>query len=319
MRRLYKLHLQGKSVFMPYFLVCIFLWKILVACQHLSPSHREKDPISNSAHVSSVPEPKKKIVLILGPGMAKSYAHLGLLQTLEKEKIPMRALVGLGWGAIIAAFHLQGDSEGLFWAEWQMLKFSFKAPWKNLFRKRASSPSLKKVHYFMEKHLPLLSPKEDSKEMRDFACPYMSLLTEEVYWEENRAPSRLLPCLAVPSFFLPHRGKYIPALFEFPKVIEWVQSRYGKEAYLVFINPLSFMTAKARRRLLKDMGGEGLLLRQQLYRQILDHRSQWDHYFEMKGGEDLVWSDFSQKRKNIALGRKLGKVLSEQLHRKYGF
>ena len=373
----------------------------LVSCQHFSPiSAKGGDaPSSHLSQTGSSAEKKRKIVLILGPGLAKSYAHLGVLQELEKEKIPVQAFVGLGWGAIMAAFHLQGVSQGMFWAEWQMRKLQIKQQWgsKYFSAKRIHPQPLKKVQKFIEQNLSLpskvhqvnqvapvvqapqavqavqapqavqavqavqapqavqrascaslqasetvqasetaLAPQATSQTtqtiqsqssqtmetfngMMGFACPYISLMTEELYWQESITSSGLLPCLATPYFFLPHSGKYIPALFELSKVVEWVRSRYGEEAYLVFINPLSSMTARARRRLLKDMGGEGLLFRQQLYRQLLQHRSQWDHYFELAGGEDLSWSDFSKKRKNIVLGRQLGKTLSRYLHEKYEF
>ena len=66
------------------------------------------------------------------------------------------------------------------------------------------------------------------------------------------------------------------------------------------------------------MGAEGLLFRQQLYKHLSKYRSEWDDYFEIPGTKNFSLSDISQRRKFIALGRQLGKTLSQHLHEKYG-
>ena len=150
---------RGLSYFMLFLI--LLLKGTLVSCQHFSPiSAKGGDaPSSHLSQTGSSAEKKRKIVLILGPGLAKSYAHLGVLQELEKEKIPVQAFVGLGWGAIMAAFHLQGVSQGMFWAEWQMRKLQIKQQWgsKYFSAKRIHPQPLKKVQKFIEQNLSLPS------------------------------------------------------------------------------------------------------------------------------------------------------------------
>ena len=48
---------------------------------------------------------RKKVGLALGGGAAKGFAHLGVLEVLEKEKIPVDIIAGTRMGAIIGAFY----------------------------------------------------------------------------------------------------------------------------------------------------------------------------------------------------------------------
>ena len=48
---------------------------------------------------------RKKVGLALGGGAAKGFAHLGVLEVLEKEKIPVDIIAGTSMGAIIGAFY----------------------------------------------------------------------------------------------------------------------------------------------------------------------------------------------------------------------
>ena len=54
----------------------------------------------------SVPEPPKdlpKIGLVLGPGGAKTMAHIGVLRALIGQKVSVDFVLGLEWGALVGA------------------------------------------------------------------------------------------------------------------------------------------------------------------------------------------------------------------------
>ena len=52
--------------------------------------------------------PKKKIGLALGSGAARGLAHIGVLEVLEKEGIPIDMIAGTSTGAAIGALYAQG-------------------------------------------------------------------------------------------------------------------------------------------------------------------------------------------------------------------
>ena len=53
---------------------------------------------------------KRSVVLVLGGGSARGLAHIGVLKVLEKEKIPIRRIVGTSMGALIGAAYAAGVS-----------------------------------------------------------------------------------------------------------------------------------------------------------------------------------------------------------------
>jgi len=57
-----------------------------------------------------VPAPPPKIGLALGGGFARGIAHAGVLQVLERERIPIHCITGVSAGAIVAAAFASGTS-----------------------------------------------------------------------------------------------------------------------------------------------------------------------------------------------------------------
>ena len=57
---------------------------------------------------------KEKVVLALGGGGSRGLAHLGILQILEDEGVPIHGIVGTSVGAIVgAAYALHPDARSL--------------------------------------------------------------------------------------------------------------------------------------------------------------------------------------------------------------
>jgi len=56
---------------------------------------------------------KKKIGLALGAGAARGMAHIGVLNVLEKEGIPIDVIVGTSAGAAVGALYARGRNAGL--------------------------------------------------------------------------------------------------------------------------------------------------------------------------------------------------------------
>jgi NTE family protein len=62
------------------------------------------------APVPAAPEPPPKIGLALGGGFARGMAHIGVLQVLEDESIPIDFIAGVSAGAIVAAAYASGST-----------------------------------------------------------------------------------------------------------------------------------------------------------------------------------------------------------------
>ena len=66
------------------------------------------------------------LVLALGGGGARGFAHLGVLQALSREKIPIAGLVGTSMGAAVAAVFGAGADLGM------LERFAAVFPWGNI-------------------------------------------------------------------------------------------------------------------------------------------------------------------------------------------
>ena len=55
---------------------------------------------------------RKKVGLVLGGGAARGIAHIGVLEVLEKENIPIDMIAGTSIGAVIGALYAQGKDAG---------------------------------------------------------------------------------------------------------------------------------------------------------------------------------------------------------------
>ena len=66
----------------------------------------------------------KPVTLVFGPGLAKAFASAGVLKALEENKVPIKAIVGTGFGAIVGGLYVSSRSIHDF--EWKLTRFKKK-------------------------------------------------------------------------------------------------------------------------------------------------------------------------------------------------
>ena len=79
----------------------------------------------------SIPKPKPDIygiesgvpivALVLGEGIARSYAHVGVIKAFEEEGIPIHLVVGSGMGGLMGALYANKKSANDL--EWHAMSF----------------------------------------------------------------------------------------------------------------------------------------------------------------------------------------------------
>ncbi|MBI2645920.1 MAG: hypothetical protein HYW85_02655 [Deltaproteobacteria bacterium] len=87
--------------------------------------------LSLSFVACSIPKPRPDIygiesgtalvALVLGEGIARSYAHVGVIKALEEEKIPIHMVVGSGMGGLMGALYANKKSANDL--EWHAMNF----------------------------------------------------------------------------------------------------------------------------------------------------------------------------------------------------
>lgn len=63
----------------------------------------------------------RPVALVFGPGMARGYAHVGVLRSFARRKIPIGSIYAMGMGSLIGAVYAMDPDINHF--EWIMLKF----------------------------------------------------------------------------------------------------------------------------------------------------------------------------------------------------
>ncbi len=113
---------------------------------------------------------QKKIVLVLGSGGIRGLAHLGVLEVLEKNKIPISEIVGCSAGSLIGAFYAAS-------LDLDFLKDIF-LPLKrkdlvdfDLLGLRYGLSSGEAFHHFLDKNLPV-------KEFKKLKIPFKIAATD---------------------------------------------------------------------------------------------------------------------------------------------
>ncbi|WP_257311735.1 patatin-like phospholipase family protein [Geothrix fuzhouensis] len=94
---------------------------LLLACQ--PPAVVVPPPVVVAPPKPQGPPPKPKIALVLGGGAARGFAHIGVIRTLEQEKIPVDLVVGTSVGSLIGAIYAADrNSFDLEWTAFQLQK-----------------------------------------------------------------------------------------------------------------------------------------------------------------------------------------------------
>lgn len=123
-----------------------------------------KDPSFTSA---SAP----KLGVILGGGGVLTYAEIGLLHELTKQKINVHAIVGIEWGALVAGIFSKTNSAHE--VEWQLLKLPHdKFIQKGVFGSSKGAVSVDKFNDFIS---TAFSNKRIESAKVPFACPFMNI------------------------------------------------------------------------------------------------------------------------------------------------
>lgn len=244
-----------KNQWIKSFLLFSFLFSFS-GCQLLNPENRSSQPVKGDvgqgkkgagvAHQEmenkdtepqvSMPDfiqrPIPKVGLLLGPGGARSMAHLGVLQALQEQKIPLSAIAGLEWGALIAG--LYANSGELHDIDWKLSQLpQFKPGSASFFSSKQKSLSLKELRGYLAKTFGK-SKVQDSD--YPFGCGVTSLKANKTKWLSKGAYVNLL------KLCLPHPPQYgltntFAASYAFEEAMAFFRSKGIDKVVFVDVMP----------------------------------------------------------------------------------
>lgn len=160
--------------------------------------------------MSSAELSRKKIGLALSGGAARALAHVGVLEVLEKEEIPIDMIAGTSFGAAVGALYAQGKNTS------QMKELAPYLRW----RKLASLPDLTvpKTGFIKGNKIKDLLALTFGGDIQfsdlkiPFACVATDLETgEEVVINHGSVPAAIRASVSVPAVFtlVKWEGKYL--------------------------------------------------------------------------------------------------------------
>lgn len=227
---------------------------LLVSCEHFrrsSPGSSpdatvivpagQEAPQSSGADVIKVPDfvatKAPRIGLILGPGGAKTLAQVGVLQELERHKMPIAAVVGLEWGAVWGALYaLNGQSHEVDWKMSQLPKVDFSST--NLFSKKLQPAKAKDYTAYLQK---VFTGERMESTKIPFACPFAKKESASFGMVvKGKLSAVLKTCWMYPPLFDAAESAAAPySLLESVKFLK----KEGAEL-IVFVNVLEGMQSK---------------------------------------------------------------------------
>lgn len=179
-----------------------------------------------------------KVGLILGPGGARTFAEIGVLQEFQREKIPVVGVGGIEWGAPIAALY---SGKGLAnEAEWQMSKLKS----DDIFKKSLMGGAARPVDaHGLDEFLRLAFGHAHAEDGRlSFACPAWNLSKQQVFLMSRGQFDQLLPyCMAYPPALKPWQGN-VAAVREVRMVADYLRAHGATVIVLVNVLPAPNMS-----------------------------------------------------------------------------
>jgi NTE family protein len=143
---------------------------------------------------------RPKVGLALGGGIARGLAHIGVLQVLEDNKIPVDIVAGTSSGSLVGAMYAAGLSVD------QMAQEARKLVWSNLVKLRLRRDGLLDSDGLNRFFQALVGDLEFSRLRLPFAAVAVDVTTgEEVAIREGKVATAVRASCAVPGVFLPVR------------------------------------------------------------------------------------------------------------------
>ena len=159
----------------------IFMAMGQIHCQHLSKTFdKKKSP---------------KIGFVISPGGARALSAIGVLKVFQEHGIPIHHIVGIGWGAWIAALYSKDQS--LTEVRWSLYKLSKSGFFETSLLKKILKP--KKISSLQESIEENFSGLENTK--IPFSCPTLTSTHKKIWKTQAFLKNAVQSCIGLPPFF----------------------------------------------------------------------------------------------------------------------
>lgn len=280
-------------------------------------SRNEISPSEDSATPPAEPLPAiagnsvPKVAVILGPGGVKAFAHTGVLKALAKEKIPISAIVGIEWGALVGGLFAQkGLVHELEWKLYKLQKADLPGR-GGLFSSRFKAEPISVLKDYFQRNLK--GHQVENSEVT-FTCPSLSLLTGSLIWQERGDLMTITQkCLPFPPLFRP-TGQWMAATFSIEDSVRYLRKKNFD--VIIYVNVLGSGGLLERDELMEEYSSA--LLWQEIRRAQSAARKLANVVIEVDTKKFKMY-DFDNRMALVNLGEMVGSRSAKKIAEKYGF
>jgi hypothetical protein len=251
---------------------------------------------------------RPKLGLVLGPGLALSFAHIGVLKKLIESEIPIHAIVGMGWGSFTAVeFASEGSVHGLEWRasrSSELKELSSLSFWKSTFDEKGVQ-DLKIVSK------TLLSSTQTRNSHAKFSCSLYSIKLGKVVFSKHKG---FEVCGAVPPLFNPGKT-YSPFIMGSKEALQAAKDLGAEKViYIDVLTPLDLWASKKN-----YINGSSYWYWTLAQAQLLEESKAFDKVTRVQISEPYGLLDFSKVLDFVTMGEASGRDLVKFLKSEYQY
>lgn len=250
-----------------------------------------------------------KVGVILGGGGLKTFAHIGVLREFARARVPIHAIAGLEWGAMMGAFYAE---KGL----------ANDVDWKAFRLKDSDLPSSGVLRGYrarsmgdFDSYLSIVFPGGSLEKFKvPFGCPTVVKRDRLQFLSKGATKEIVSRCVPYPPL-LGAAGDNIAAPDAIEESAQWLRSQGANLIILVNVlgagEPLSG-------KLVEDQYGTSVLWTE-IRRQMLKARAPMVNWIVSVNTVGKTIDDVGARRANVELGAKAAADLTSKLTKQYGF
>jgi len=260
-------------------------------------------------------EPKQmgvptKVGLILGPGGARTFAHVGVLRELSKQRIQPEHIVGLEWASLVGALYAQ---KGLVHdLEWKLYKLDpDDLVGRNFFSNRLKPQQISILSSYMKTNLS--TDRIESGKL-GFSCPIYSMTRGTKHWVQSGGLNPiLLRCMAFPPLYEPH-GEWVADPFSLKEAVAHLKNKGVN--LILFVDVLRGASPVSQE--ISKSNPAASLLWAQLKKSLMDEAQVRLEVISIDASQFSL-SDFKKRQELVRLGESQSRSSIQRVAEKYSF
>ncbi len=251
-----------------------------------------------------------KVGLILGPGGARTFAHVGVLRELSKQRIQAEYVLGLEWASLIGALYAQKAL--VHDLEWKLYKLDpDELVSRSFFSNRQAPQKVSILSSYMKANLP--TERIESGKI-GFSCPIYSMTRGTKQWvQAGGLNPMLLRCMAFPPLYEPH-GEWVADPFSLKEAVAHLKSKGVN--LILYVDVLRGASPVSKE--VAQSNPAASLLWAQLKKSLMDEAQVRLEVISVDASQFSL-SDFKKRQELVKLGESQSRSSIHRVAEKYGF